>query len=338
MPSVNFSFYGIGLQLNTDNDAIRRDVERDFSFFLSGVTQPRITLNVFLSPPPYETLPPLVAAYVSPRNICYLDKEIKYIDYAGKGLVICNKKKLRYDIYSADYPLLYEACYMAILSVVSEQLDKAHIHRVHGLGLARDNKAIIILLDMGGGKTTLALHLLSSGENIRLISEDSPLIDSRGQILSFPIRIGVRPDEVPPTIPKEYQRYFEREEFGPKVLIDIDYFKGKICNNLCHPEIVIIGRRVLGRGPEIKPSSKYAALKEFIKNSVIGFGLYQGIEYIFQKGTKEIFLKIPLGLSRLGNALRVIAKSKIFVFYLSSDKEVNASTLLSFLMKHKEKP
>lgn len=328
--SLTLSFYGITVLLTSDTQEIIKDIERDYSFFKSEVVAPQIIINAHNVQLPYDTLPSMQAGYISCRNICYYSGGIKYIDYPGKGLVIYNKIESKSQIYSSDYHLLHEICYMTILSLVNEKLDRYHIHRVHGLGLSINNKAILILLDMGGGKTTLAMDILMSDNDIKLISEDSPLIDTRGQILPFPSRIGLNPTEVPSGIPEEYQRYFERQEFGPKILIDIEYFRNKICNYPCQPHIVIIGRRVLNKQPEIKPSSKYQALKEFIKNSVIGVGLYQGIEYVFEKGPKEVVKKIPLGLSRLNNALKVIDKSKIFEILLSPDKEKNIRTLKIF--------
>lgn len=331
MDSITFSFYGTTIQFDSENEKLLEDIQRDFSFFKTTAVKAWITIKAYNRPPPYKILPAMQASYVSPRNSCYYYKGIKYIDYSGYSLVIYDKKSSVCDIYSGDYELLHEICYMAALSLINEKLDKRHIHRVHGLGLAVDNKAVLILLDIGGGKTTLAMGLFTSGENIKLISEDSPLLNPQGEVLPFPIRIGVCPQEVPPAIPKKYQRYFAREESGPKILIDIEYFKEKICHNPCQPSIIIIGRRVLGREPSIKAASKYLALKEFLKNSVIGLGLYQGIEYVFQKGPKEIVRKIPLGISRLNNALKAINRSKTFEFYLSPAKDKNSQLLIEFL-------
>lgn len=334
MNSLTLSFYGINIQFTSHAQRIVEDIERDYSFFKNeAVGNPKISINAYNTRPPYDILPPMQASYTSPRNICYYYKGIKYIDYLGNALVIYNKAKSLCEIYSSDYPLLQEICYTAILSLVSEKLDERHMHRVHGLGLSVDDKAILILLDMGGGKTTLAMNLLMSDNDIKLISEDSPLINTKGQILPFPLRIGLDPEDVPPEIPKEYQRYFERQEFGPKILIDIEYFRNKICKHPCQPHVVIIGRRVLGRQPEIKPCSKYQSILEFIKNSVIGLGLYQGIEYLFQKGPKEIITKIPVGISRLNNALKVMNRSKIYELYLSPNREQNNQVLIEFLKK-----
>ena len=46
------------------------------------------------------------------------------------------------------------------------------------------------MLPSGGGKSTLALRALQE-PGIGLISEDSPLLDRRGRLHPFPLRIGV---------------------------------------------------------------------------------------------------------------------------------------------------
>jgi len=331
MYSSSFSFYNVNILIKSSSENIIGDIQRDFSFFKSKKSEGQITLTTYNSIPPYNTLPAIQSSYISPRNICYFHQGIKYIEYSGKALVVYDKHNYKCDIYSPNHSLLHEIIYMTILSLVNELLEKKHIHRVHGLGLNIKDKAILILLGMGGGKSTLAMKLLSSHNPIGLISEDSPLIDAKGKILPFPIRIGIHPQDVPAEIPKEYQRSFERQEFEPKVLIDIEYFKNKICNFPCRPHIIIIGKRVLGREPEIKAGSRVQAFNEFFRNSVVGLGLYQGIEYVFQKGPGEILKKVPLAFSRLNNALKVVNHSKIFEFFLSPDKDRNTQVLVDFL-------
>ena len=331
MHTQTFYFYGTGLYFKSDSMDLAEEIRRDFSFFNQELKSRGITINAYLASPPYASLPAMVADYISVRNICYYHRGIKYIDYPGKALAIYNKKESTCSIYGSDFRLLHEICYLTVLSLVNEHLDKKHIHRVHGLGLSMEGKAILLLLDMGGGKTTLAMRVLSGGERVKLISEDSPLINPQGLILPFPIRMGLQPKDLPTDIPKQYQRYFERGEFGPKILLDIEYFKDKVCHTPSEPRLVLICKRTLGLNAQIRPCGKFAAVKEFIKNSVVGVGLYQGIEYVFKKGPKEIIMKTPLGISRLNNAVKVINKSKIFEFHLSPDKEANVRTLIDFL-------
>ena len=104
-----------------------------------------------------------------------------------------------------------------------ELLDKQRLHRIHALGLEHKNRGFLIVLPAGGGKTTLAMSVLQSpNKNIRLISEESPLVRSDGTLLPFPLRIGVVPENLPSGIDAQFTRQIKRMEFSSKVTIDIN--------------------------------------------------------------------------------------------------------------------
>ncbi len=338
MHSLNLSFYQVNVQVESGDGKIIEELRRDFSFFSkNGKKEDHhvdLVIHAHLSAPSYDNLPPMQASYISPKKSCYYSNGLKYVDYAGKALVIYSKKKSTCDIYTDNFQLLHDICYMVILALASEQLDKLGIHRVHALALASNNNAFLILLDRGGGKSTLAVQVLNSNHHLKLISEDSPLIDSRGSILPFPLRFALFPDDIPPSISPTYLRSFMGEGLDPKALIDIDCFTDHIQTSALKPSIVMIGRRVVGKKAEIRASSKYQALKAFIKNSVVGVGLNQGIEFIFEKGPQEVFRKIPLAVSRLKNSWKVIHRCQIFEFLLSPDKEKNTQVLIDFVSLH----
>jgi len=116
--------------------------------------------------------------------------------------------------------LLQEIAYLFILSTVGRYLDSQGIHRVHALGVSYQNRGILLLLPCGGGKSTMALELMRR-LGFSLLAEDTPLIDRRGRILPFPLRLGIRPEQET-EIPAQYFRTVNRMEFDPKTLIDIE--------------------------------------------------------------------------------------------------------------------
>jgi hypothetical protein len=111
------------------------------------------------------------------------------------------------------------------------------------LGISVNNKAVLIILPMGGGKTTLGLELLKY-DDVKLLSDDTPLISRDGKILPFPIRIGINKNtSLNFNVPKKYLRDFIRSKYGPKLLIDIDYFRDKIALP-CKISMILIGERI----------------------------------------------------------------------------------------------
>jgi hypothetical protein len=196
------------------------------------------------------------------------------------------------------------------------------------LGISQNGKAILILSPKGGGKSTLALQLLESGQ-VKLLSEDSPLITKRGEILPFPLRIGVR-SGTELNISAEYLQEVNQWDAERKLLVDIDYFADKI-SPPCKPGIILLGRRTLGPESKIEPASKLTATKAFIRDSVIGLGLFEGLEYILQRSTWEVLGKSGVALSRFNNSLSVIRRSKVYRYTIGRDRTRNRDVLLDFL-------
>lgn len=330
---IKFSFYGFGIEVSCQDAQTLQDIRRDYSFFLNEEVAPRVFFEVFNEAPDYSKLPALKAHLYTPRNICYKQKDFSFIDYFGKGLMVVDHRKNLYSIFCPDAQLRHEIVFLSILSLVGQNFDRGNIHRVHGLGLAVNNQAILILSPSGGGKTALLLDVIKD-DFIKLLSEDSPLIDASGKALPFPIRIGLSAEDRPQGVPGEQMGFIERMEFGPKYTIDINFFKDKIAAGPLPVRYILCGRRCLGSESYIKPLFKYSAFGELIKNSVIGLGLYQGIEFLFQRGTFELLKKSGVICSRLKNAGKILSKSETYSFVIGSDRGKNTETFLNFCQKN----
>ncbi len=63
---------------------------------------------------------------------------------------------------------------------------------LHAFAAAREGRALLLVGDVGAGKTTTGLALLQSGW--RLLSNDSPIVDESGDILSYPGLLAAYPD------------------------------------------------------------------------------------------------------------------------------------------------
>jgi GTPase SAR1 family protein len=331
--TVKFSFYGFGIEVKCQDTQTLQNIQRDYSFFLSEEVVPKVIFEIFNEAPDYNKFPHIKANLYTPRNICYRQKNLYFIDYFGRGILVIDHCKDIYRVFCPDSHLRHEIVFLSILSLVGQNFDLRNIHRVHGLGLAVGNKAILILLPSGGGKTTLLLDIIKN-EFVKLISEDSPLIDRSGKAFPFPIRIGVSRKDKPQDIPDAHLHFIKRMEFGPKYTIDIDVFKNKIAREPLPVEYILCGARCLGSESYIKPLSKHSALGELVKNSVVGLGLYQGIEFLFQEGIFELFKKSGVLFSRFKNASKVASRSKTYSFVIGSDRRKNVETFLNFCQEN----
>jgi hypothetical protein len=328
---ICFDFFGfrVAVRGSDTETEIVEDVARDFSYFITVMGKADLQLELVSNPGPRDCLPQIKATLHTPRNIVYRDGELSYIDYFGRALMMYWTKEARCRIFCLDRDLAHEIAFLTILSQVGQHLDRLGLHRVHALGVEAGGQAVLILLPMAGGKTTLALKLLSL-EGIRLLSEDSPVLSRNGLVLPFPLRMGVRVGNEPSGIPTKYLRTVKRMEFGPKTLIDIEYFKDKIAGP-CPIGAILLGERWLAGKPSILPERRQQAINAFIKNTVVGLGLYQGIEFVLERSGWEVLGKVGVAFSRLRTSLRAIERSQVFRFRMGPNVEESADILNKFL-------
>ena len=328
-----FDFYGLRIEVSSTSADLVEEVRRDFAYFWIPTGEGQLRVELRWAPPPYAELPSLPASIFTPRNVCFQNEETTYIDYFGQGLAVFNRDERRCVIYGTDNDLLHEIAYLFILSTVGEHLDSRRIHRVHALGVSYHNKGILLLLPSGGGKSTMALELMRRPEFL-LLGEDTPLIDRHGRILPFPLRLGVRP-EAETGITSEHLRTVRRMEFDPKTLIDIEYFKDRLAGEV-DPSLILVGERNLGDVSEIVPLARRHALKALVKYMVVGLGVYQGMEFLLERGLWEVVGKGGVAASRLYNSLHLLARTSSYRFILGRSKEKNCQTLLEFIRQRSD--
>jgi hypothetical protein len=259
--------------------------------------------------------------------VVYRNARTRYIDYHGRALAIQDEPSGDLKIYSRDPSLLYEAAYLYLLSRIGEYLDERGLHRIHALGVTVRDRAVLVLLPMGGGKSTLGLHLLNHS-SVQLLSDDSPLIDRNGRVHAFPLRLGLLPGSEK-AIPPEQRRTIQRMEFGPKYLVNYSYFQERVSKS-AEPGLVLIGARTLSRDCRIEEIGSLAGLRACIPNCVVGLGLFQGLEFILASGPWELAKKAGLGMSRTRNCWQLLRHSRVCRVHLGSDPVLNAKTVVDY--------
>lgn len=330
--SLGLSFYQVAVCVESDAVELLQALEHDFSYFVSEIDHCDFKLSYHCQKPDYSSLPAVTASMATPRNICFKDRDNTYIDYFGKALNIYNNQENSCNIYTDDKNLARQIAYLTILSRVSEKLDQRRIHRIHALGLEHKRQAVLILLPCGGGKTTLAMSVLTAGDkDIKLLSEDSPLLKNDGSLLPFPLRIGVRQSKWLLDVDSKFTRQLKTIKGSLKTTIDIRYFSGKIHDQAVKPGIILLGLRSTGNQSQITPAARITAMKYCLMNSVVGVGLYQGMEFIMQAKFLELIANSRIILSRAYNNLILMLKSKVFTFVIGRDVEKNYTVLRRFL-------
>jgi len=126
-------------------------------------------------------------------------------------------------------------------------------------------------------------------------------------------------------------------EFDPKTLIDIEYFKDRL-SEAVEPGLILVGERNLGDVSEITPLARHRAFKALVKYVIIGLGVYQGLEFLLERGLWEVLGKGGVAASRLYNSLSLLARAPAYRFILGRDTERNCRTLVEFIHQANRNP
>jgi hypothetical protein len=113
-------------------------------------------------------------------------------------------------------------------------------------------------------------------------------------------------------------------------LIDIEYFKDRLGEPV-DPGLILVGERNLGDVSEIVPLARHRAFKAMVKYVIVGLGVYQGLEFLLERGLWELLGNGSVAASRVYNSLRLLARAPAYRFVLGRDKEKNRQTLVNFI-------
>lgn len=328
--AVHFDIHGLAISAESPGTELEQELRRDFAFFQRDTpTAPAgFTVEMRLEAPPYEELPALPASLISPRNVVYRNGTRQYLDYFGRGLATVDAARRRALIQAEDPHLVHEIGYLFLLSTIGAHLDAIRLHRVHALGVSHASRGFLLMLPSGGGKSTMALELMKR-PGFLLLSEDTPLVDHRGLIHPFPLRLGIRPGHEG-DIPPEYLRTVSRMEFDPKTLVDIEYVRDRLGTTV-PASALLVGERNSGDVSEIVPLSSRETLQALVKNLVVGLGVYQGIEFLLESSATELLGKIGLAASRTRSAFALQSRARGYRFRLGRDRERNTRCFMDFV-------
>jgi hypothetical protein len=185
------------------------------------------------------------------------------------------------------------------------------------------------MLPSGGGKSTLALQALRA-DGVRVLSEDAPLLDRRGWLHPFPLRIGVNATDAA-LLPEAHVRRIERMEFHPKLALELSAFADKIQGDPLPLRHIVVGRRSLGRGAALEPIPRSAVVGTLVREGIVGVGIYQGMEFVLQRGMRDVLGRMDTAVSRSRSCLAGLRSATTWRLTLGRDHERNWSALAPLL-------
>jgi len=330
--STHFNLHGICFCISGGDNSASATLADEFSFFRCDNASSRAGLRIELitRQPPYAEVPDVVATNYTARNVSFTVGERTWLDYAGRVLAIWDRATGQFRVFSEDLDLQYEAGYLFLLSRLGEELDERAIHRLHAMALAYRGQAVLAVMPMGGGKSTLAASLLRNPE-LDFLSDDCPLIAGNGDVHAFPLHLGLLPGGEA-EIPAGMRRTVRRMEFGPKVLVSYEYFAHRVTPS-AEPGIVFLGRRSLNNTCRIEPVGRSTQYRSMIADCVVGLGLFQGVEFVLRSSPFEMVGKAGVALSRFRAVNNLFRRSEVYRLVLGQDRARNAETVFEFVKK-----
>lgn len=333
--SAQISVYGLRATLSGDWPEVIQALVDDFAWFVpngdpdaSPPARAGVSVIVRRRSPDPARFGEVPQAFITSRNVVFQAGDRTIVDY-GPVLAVYDRRREQFELEGEDEQLMHEAAYLFLLARIGRHLDASGLMRIHALGLSGRQGAVLVLLPSGGGKTTLALRALRE-PGVRLLSEDTPVLDRRGCVHPFPLRIGVNESDAR-LLPAGAVRRIERLEYGPKLLLSLDAFRDAVEPNPQPLAHVVIGRRWLSTSAGLIPLARRALVGPLIRDGVIGLGVAQMIEYVLRQGPSDFLGQGGVALSRGICCARALAGARAWRLELDRDPEENWNALRQLL-------
>ncbi|MFL5819312.1 MAG: hypothetical protein ACJ76S_01325 [Solirubrobacteraceae bacterium] len=324
--------YGLLIAIGGDWPSVIDNVALDFGWFEvpMGTHPARVHVEIRRGPPELERFGDVPAAFVTPRNVVYqLEDTRTLVDYFGTAVSVYDRSREHVLVQGEPDHLVHEAAYHFLLSRIGSHVEQRRMTRLHALALVGRQGAVALMLPSGGGKSTLALRALRE-PGVKLLAEDSPLIDRRGFLHPFPLRIGVNPSDAG-DLPDVPVRRLERMEFHPKLALDIRPFAGQIETEPQPLRHLVVGHRTLGDRTDLRPLARRGAVGSLMREAVVGVGIYQGMEFVLQRGIRDLAGKAGIGLTRALCCAAALSRARVWRLTVGRDRERNWSALRRLL-------
>jgi hypothetical protein len=324
---VGLEVYNLSIGIDGDWPEVVEDIRQDFAWFERETigSKPRVNVRVSRRAPDLDRFGEVPQAFITTRNTVFQSGAQTIVDYSGQALAVYDRSLDELLVEGEDEHLVHEAAYLFLLSRIGRHLDASRLMRIHALGLSGRDGAILVLLPSGGGKTTLALRALGD-PGVKLLSEDTPVLDRHGLVHPFPLRIGVNSSDAR-LLPEGEVRRIERLEYGPKLLLSIDAVRDHIEQDPQPLRHLVLGRRWLNGGGSLTPLSRSALIGPLVRDGVIGVGVAQMIEYVLRHGARNLLGQGGVAAGRARCCARALIGPRTWRLELGRDPDRNWEAL-----------
>lgn len=322
-----FNFYGKVVRVTSECFPLLARLEKDFSLYHTLAENQDSVLEISgeLVAPPKVNFSKLNPSWQSQKVTVYDQGQIRHSIYGAEGLSRFDFQNESATIWSENLELLHEITYLMILSRVGKWLDALGVHRLHACGFRLDHTRVLLTMPMGGGKSTFFVEMARNYPEIELLGDDTVLIDQEGGAHPFTIRVG---------LPELYHQVFQsktyelhRRQFGVKTLLPIEELGPSVLGespwSSGEDRIVLLFGERAGAPSKVR-ISRYEAFLELISPMIVGEGLAMILEYFWERGPRDFWVKAKIALLRVRAAWRLAKRAECWRVELDTDRGANS--------------
>ena len=122
-------------------------------------------------------------------------------------------------------------------------------------------------------------------------------------------------------------RRIERMEFHDKLVLDLDGFRDRVEGEAQPMADLVVGQRSLGREGRLERLPRRAAAGALLREGVVGVGVYQGMEFVLQRGMRDVAGKAGEALTRARCCAAAARRARVWRLTLGRDHASNWDAL-----------
>lgn len=327
---LDLYFSGLHIAVRSENAAVCERLARDFACQLAPTQPVTESIRILtICQAPSSQAPPARRLFRHFNGNVHGWGDQRWVQYED-ALVFYNATTREGTVTSASLDLLHHYTYYLIIANAGIALDRRGLHRFHSLGVSLNGAAALFPMPISGGKTTLALALLEDPA-VSLFSEDTPLIDRRGRVNAFPLRLSLRETQAANFPGKNLRRKLD-PVFGVKFLLDLDYYgPHRICTEPGVKPTIFWGKKSSQQEPALAPMHPLRALALLLYYITLGIDCPQRAEIILRLTPAGLWQTAKILLSRTAAAIQLWRHSRSCWFLMSPDVARNAAFVKSWL-------
>lgn len=301
MSELTLSVHGVTARLRGDHEALA-ELAIHFAAFVSagGPEDPEFGVELLRGAPVLDVPGRLVADQVVDRGVVYNRGDVTWVDHFGKATSRYDFGADRGRVVAFDVEDLVELGYLMVHSRLGVLLERNGLFRLHCLGLVVDGNAALVLAPSGGGKSRLAVALLTHTRAV-LLGDDLVLVDMSGRVRGFHSPLGVSKREQGEPLGRV--RSFNRRLHPPKWVVELDGLGPRLASGPVKPRLIVVARRVSEGESALVPLPGRELRSALWRDLVVGLGLPQVLELVARRGARDLGSLLPSAARRVRAAV-----------------------------------